>query len=58
MKAADYDDSAMTTWHQKFEEHEPEEDPKFLESLDIDTAGLKRSRKTIKRRNLRDEIAP
>ncbi len=36
MKASGFDEKAMITWHQKFEEMEPEEHQKFLESLGID----------------------
>jgi DNA-binding transcriptional MerR regulator len=35
MKAAGFDEDAMRTWHQKFEEMEPDEHQKFLESLGI-----------------------
>ncbi len=35
MKAAGFDEKSMVTWHQKFEEMEPEEHQKFLESLGI-----------------------
>jgi len=44
MKAADFDDKAMITWHQKFEEMEPKEHQKFLESLGIDIVEIKRIR--------------
>ena len=36
MIAAGFDEPAMHTWHQKFEEMEPEEHQKFLASLGID----------------------
>ena len=41
MIAAGFDDAAMTQWHQKFEEMEPEEHQKFLESLGIDQQEIK-----------------
>lgn len=41
MIASGFDEAAMTTWHQKFEEMEPEEHQKFLESLGIDTEEIK-----------------
>lgn len=44
MKAADFDEKSMLTWHQKFEEMEPEEHQKFLESLGIDEEEIKRIR--------------
>lgn len=40
MRAAGLDDKAMIKWHQKFEEMEPEEHQKFLESLGIDQAEI------------------
>jgi DNA-binding transcriptional MerR regulator len=36
MKAAGLDETAMRAWHQRFEEMEPEQHQKFLESLGID----------------------
>ncbi len=36
MQAAGFSDQDMIKWHQKFEELEPEEHQKFLESLGID----------------------
>ncbi len=36
MKAAGFDKEAMLTWHRKFEEMEPDEHQKFLESLGLD----------------------
>ncbi len=36
MTAAGFDETAMRAWHQKFEEMEPNEHQKFLESLGID----------------------
>lgn len=44
MKAAGFDEKAMTSWHQKFEEMEPEEHQKFLESLGIGIAEIKKIR--------------
>lgn len=44
MTASGFDEAAMTAWHQKFEEMEPEEHQKFLESLGIDTDEIKRIR--------------
>ena len=44
MKAAGFDDAAMTTWHQKFEEMEPAEHQKFLESLGINAEEIKQIR--------------
>lgn len=44
MKAAGFDDNAMITWHQKFEEMEPEEHQKFLETLGIDAEEIKKIR--------------
>ena len=35
MIAAGFNEAAMTVWHQKFEEMEPNEHQKFLESLGI-----------------------
>ena len=36
MKAAGFDEASMVTWHQKFEQMEPEEHQKFLESPGIE----------------------
>lgn len=36
MTASGLDEAAMIRWHQKFEEMEPDEHQKFLESLNID----------------------
>ena len=44
MKAAGFDEKSMVTWHQKFEEMEPEEHQKFLESLGIKAAEIKNIR--------------
>jgi DNA-binding transcriptional MerR regulator len=44
MRASGFDDKAMTTWHQKFEEMEPEEHQKFLESLGIEENEIKQIR--------------
>ena len=44
MQTAGFDDNAMTTWHRKFEELEPEEHQKFLESLGVDAAEIKQIR--------------
>ena len=44
MKAAGFDEAAMVTWHQKFEEMEPNEHQKFLESLGINTEEIKQIR--------------
>ena len=44
MKAAGFDKTAMTKWHQKFEQMEPEEHQKFLESLGIDADEIRRIR--------------
>ncbi len=41
MKASGFDEAAMRTWHQKFEEMEPEEHQTFLESLGIDAEEIK-----------------
>jgi len=41
MKAAGFDEAGMCAWHQKFEEMEPEEHHKFLESLGIDADEIK-----------------
>ncbi|MBY6191998.1 MerR family transcriptional regulator [Microbulbifer agarilyticus] len=45
MRAAGFDDDAMIKWHQKFEEMEPEEHQKFLESLGIDQEEIEKIRK-------------
>ena len=44
MKAAGFDEKSMVTWHQKFEEMEPEEHQKFLESLGIEADEIKNIR--------------
>ncbi|ODN41530.1 MerR family transcriptional regulator [Piscirickettsia litoralis] len=44
MKAAGFDEAAMRTWHQKFEEMEPDEHQNFLESLGINSEEIKRIR--------------
>lgn len=44
MKAAGFDEAAMVTWHQKFEEMEPNEHQKFLESLGINAEETKQIR--------------
>lgn len=44
MIASGFDEKAMTTWHQKFEEMEPEEHQKFLESLGIEEEEIKQIR--------------
>lgn len=45
MKASGFDEEAMTTWHQKFEEMEPEEHQRFLESLGIDSNEIQQIRR-------------
>lgn len=45
MKASGFDEAAMITWHQKFEEMEPEEHQKFLESLGIEAEEIMRIRR-------------
>ncbi len=45
MKASGFDEKSMITWHQKFEEMEPEEHQKFLESLGIDATEIAAIRK-------------
>ncbi len=45
MKASGFDEKAMITWHQKFEEMEPEEHQHFLESLGIDAKEIEVIRK-------------
>ena len=44
MTAAGFDETAMRTWHQKFEEMEPNEHQKFLESLGISTEEIEVTR--------------
>lgn len=44
MKAAGFDEPAMRTWHQKFEEMEPVEHRKFLESLGIEAKEIEKIR--------------
>lgn len=44
MQAAGFSSEDMLKWHQKFEEMEPEEHQKFLESLGIDAAEIARIR--------------
>lgn len=44
MIAAGFDEAAMRTWHQKFEEMEPEEHRKFLESLGINAEEIEQIR--------------
>ncbi len=44
MVAAGFDEQAMTRWHQKFEELEPEEHQKFLESLGIEQSEIEQIR--------------
>ena len=44
MKASGLDEAAMITWHQKFEEMEPDEHRKFLESLGIDAEEINKIR--------------
>ncbi|MEH6650861.1 MAG: MerR family transcriptional regulator [Motiliproteus sp.] len=44
MKAAGFDEAAMTKWHQKFETMEPTEHQLFLESLGIEEQEIKRIR--------------
>lgn len=45
MRAAGFDEAAMIRWHQKFEEMEPLEHQKFLESLGIDSVEIQRIRR-------------
>ena len=45
MRAAGFNDNDMRTWHQKFEEMEPEEHHKFLASLGISEEEIARIRK-------------
>lgn len=44
MRAAGFNDEDMINWHKKFEEMEPEEHQKFLESLGIGGEEIKRIR--------------
>ena len=44
MKAAGFSEQNMRTWHQKFEEMEPNEHQSFLESLGINDEEIKRIR--------------
>ena len=44
MRAAGFNDEDMINWHKKFEEMEPEEHQKFLESLGIKEDEIKRIR--------------
>lgn len=44
MTAAGFDETAMHKWHQKFEEMEPNEHQKFLESLGINAEEIERIR--------------
>ena len=44
MQAAGFDEDAMTRWHQTFEQMEPEEHQKFLESLGIGEEEIQRIR--------------
>ena len=44
MRAAGFDDEAMLAWHQRFEEMEPDQHQKFLESLGIETEEIERIR--------------
>ncbi|MFM2589835.1 MerR family transcriptional regulator [Vibrio sp. TBV020] len=44
MAAAGFSENDMTKWHQKFEELEPSEHQKFLESLGIEAEEIKRIR--------------
>ena len=44
MKSSGFDEAAMRRWHRKFEEMEPEEHQKFLESLGIDADEIKKIR--------------
>lgn len=45
MQAAGFDEVSMRTWHQKFEEMEPAEHQKFLESLGISAEEIEKIRK-------------
>ncbi|PWI33373.1 MerR family transcriptional regulator [Vibrio albus] len=44
MRAAGFSENDMTKWHQKFEEMEPQEHQKFLESLGINAEEIARIR--------------
>ncbi|MCO7223427.1 MerR family transcriptional regulator [Pleionea sp. CnH1-48] len=44
MRAAGFDDEAMLNWHKKFEEMEPEEHHRFLESLGIQQSEIEHIR--------------
>lgn len=44
MKAAGFDETAMRKWHKKFEEMEPNEHQKFLESLGINSGEIEQIR--------------
>jgi len=44
MRAAGFNDEDMINWHKKFEEMEPEEHQKFLESLGISDEEIKKIR--------------
>jgi DNA-binding transcriptional MerR regulator len=44
MKASGFDEAAMRTWHRKFEEMEPDEHQKFLESLGINAGEIEHIR--------------
>ncbi len=44
MQAAGLNDTQMMAWHQKFEQMEPEEHQKFLQSLGIEEQEIKRIR--------------
>lgn len=41
MRSSGFDEAAMRTWHRTFEEMEPEEHQRFLESLGIDDKEIK-----------------
>lgn len=41
MRSSGFDEATMTTWHRTFEEMEPEEHQRFLESLNIDDNEIK-----------------
>ncbi|SMF41451.1 transcriptional regulator, MerR family [Alteromonadaceae bacterium Bs31] len=45
MKAAGFSEAQMLSWHQKFEQMEPEEHQKFLESLGIEAQEIAQIRK-------------
>jgi len=44
MTAAGFDETAMSTWHQKFEEMEPNEHQKFLQTLGISAEEIEKIR--------------